>query len=281
MALLTPFTVPNTWNAQQVAPILADTIAQGITKTMVWKAPWPDCETNRMFPGQEVVDYADLVAAKVTVEPLSEDDTEADGNATVTVEFAPAEWGFGTSDAADPNPQPLLRYDRIDKSILSHPDYRVGGGGDFELDYEDLAMLDIWASEPDYALKSAWQFTDPVTREEVTLSENAQEVAKLLIEKVDTYFSPAPVISHVHLTKQRPACTAIGFIYTAAELTSVFDIPTNSIPQYYNRSGTPTDYQWLCVGEDRQQLQRGGNWKRNLEFQGAEYYPVGLYPRTI
>lgn len=148
----------------------------------------------------------------------------------------------------------------IERSLYEHPEFRVGGGGNYELTNEDVAAIKSWEKNPDPDYKKIYvyshdDYATAPTAESPILSANAQMFSKGLELGVDVWVDKAPVL--------RESVSYVGGPPPAASAGQKED-PPEGFPNI------PAGYEWIR-STDRG-LRSGGQtkWVNDTEWIGAK-----------
>jgi len=139
------------------------------------------------------------------------------------------------------------------RSLLEHPKFRKGGGGEHELNGDDIASIEAWKTAAP-SLKKEYQYYDTNTEITGTLSAPAQMFAKGLELGLESYEDYAPIVRRTTTYAGGPPGNSTA---------GLKDTPPNF-------SGKPSGYEWRKTAD--RGIRAGGQtrWERIEEWAGAE-----------
>lgn len=147
----------------------------------------------------------------------------------------------------------------VQRSLYEHPAFRVGGGGAFELNGEDVAAIKAWEKNPYPEYKKIYTYSKDgyksgVSAASPTLSDKAKMFARGLEQGLEYWVDKAPV----------------------ARLTEIYSggpPPEGSAGQKEDPSGfanVPSGYEWIRTADRGTRSGGQTKWKRSIEWVGAK-----------
>jgi hypothetical protein len=144
----------------------------------------------------------------------------------------------------------------VSRSMLEHPQFRVGGGGADELAVYDVTDIEYWKNEPSADLKKEFKYArllESGGTYVADLSESAKLFATGILQGVEEYEDYAPVLRKTTTLIGGPGATT-----QAGQKDEPAVFP-----------GKPTGYEWLKTA-DRSVTQGGRKrWQKIEEWTGA------------
>lgn len=259
-AAVTAYTVPASWEAQEVGPVI-DLGEQGEKGTATYMAPYPACKTigNAAYRPAAGVSFGStgMVVGTVKIEPKSAD---ADGMALVTIGLIPIEKSEDTDSEGEPVQVTYRRrWENIDKPLNTAPIYFDGAQA---LSEPDLVDIEMWRQEPEPTLKRAFKYQKD--KAIVTLSAKGQHFAKKLQRGGESYFFAYPVVSRVGITRQGlDSSTMMNKFYKA--------------PPGFPKNKYPAGWFWVGIEDDSEQYGRTGPIEGTVSFRGVSAADRDLY----
>lgn len=190
------------------------------------------------------------------------------GILTVTAEYEHMS-GSRAGDKKESEPQDEIEWTQIERPLEQHPLYQEADNtvtpprpaGARALSADDLNALAMWEREEDYKLRKDFKFKNP-DGEELTLSANAQHLARKKLRGQDTYLVFAPVFRR---TTQMRACPDGSLCGRRQRLTFLSGDMRNK-------------YEYLQSADRGTRSGDHGRWQRAREWTGAEYWDPDIYP---
>lgn len=143
----------------------------------------------------------------------------------------------------------------VNRSMLEHPAFRLGGGGTYELTEEDIAAIEKWKNEDDVTKKSEYKYKESSTSTTyTTLSTNAQKFATGIQQGIESYDDFAPV---VRVTTS---------LVNGGSSTSTAGLKDNP-PTF---AGGPAGYEWRKSADRSIRTGKQNKWERTEEWLGAK-----------
>ncbi len=146
----------------------------------------------------------------------------------------------------------------VERPMLEHPQFRVGGGGANALTNQDVVDIELWRNEPSPDLRKVYKYTAPSASGEPTefeLTTNGKLFAAGILLGIETYPDFAPVARKTTAYTDGPPSESNA---------GLRDEPPNSF------LGLPSGYEWR-KSADRAIMSDGRNkWDRSEEWMGAE-----------
>jgi hypothetical protein len=139
------------------------------------------------------------------------------------------------------------------RPMLEHPEFRIDGGGTYELTPRDVMDIEAWKNEPTTSVREAFSYYDPETDSSIELSANAQKFCAGLNMGLETYEDFAPVI--------RKTTTFAGGIPGDSEAGFKDTPPTFT--------GRPAAYEWRKSADRSVRSSGQTRWDRVEEWVGA------------
>lgn len=148
-----------------------------------------------------------------------------------------------------------IEWTMFQRSIFEHPAFAPGAGGEYQLEEEDLAQIQLWEALENSTLKKDFQFyPDPSNPVEISLGDNAVKCAKLILRGIDTYEDYAPVLRRTtKFANGNPSTTDAG-------------LRDLSGPTF---AGKPSGYEWLKTADRSVRSDRDRQWNQVEEWIGA------------
>ena len=189
----------------------------------------------------------------------------------------------GTGNSNTPTYE--IEWVEIDRALILHPLFAVGGTGAHALTTQDVEMIQKWEDEPNPAYKYIFQFTalaDPFnpnigtatptsqttlppvggqTYNVYTLSPNAQVYAAKRQKGIESYRLWAPVARQTIESFTLPTSAPCGLI----------EAPPGAI-------GAPSGYTYQRSAQRATKTGRYGKWQQQQEWQGVDTIDTDLYP---
>lgn len=196
----------------------------------------------------------DGLVSSTTLEPIELTDRAI---LLVTVETASdtSEYTFETGQRKEVSYE--IDWVDVQKPMIQHPKFAVGGGGEHELTSGDLAAIEAWKNGADTEHKEIYEY--PIDSASgsptwATLSANAIMFARGIELGIEYFNYKAPVARQTETWVKGPP--------TRAE-AGLKDDPPAGFPNL------PTGYEW--IRESDRSLRRGGvrKWDRDIEWIGA------------
>lgn len=231
----------------------------GYTNTIEYVGPYIDIRAAGCDVGITWGSYPGLVTS-ASAEPIEGTDYAI---LTVVVErkFASNDPDSSekTGDLAETNEE--IDWVDVQRSLFEHPEFRVGGGGTYELTNEDVAAIKKWQEMPSVGYKKDYIYVTGRMEDwsggsegTATLSTNAKMFAAGIEQGIEIWIDKAPVV--------RKSETYVGGPGPKGKAGKKED-PTGV-------DKVPTGYEWIRNGD--RNLHRGGQtrWQRDIEWIGAK-----------
>ena len=152
-----------------------------------------------------------------------------------------------------------IEWTRITKPMITHPDFRPLGGGQFELTTTDIVQIEAWRNGKVPTKKSAfeWPRYNSANRSEKPtwygLSVNATKLANGVLMDIDTWEDYVPV-----------ARKTTGFVNGPPNTSTAGQKET---PQGF--VGLPQGYEWRKSADRGTRTGKQNKWDRTEEWEGA------------
>lgn len=193
-------------------------------------------------------DYVGRIKS-ATIEPTENAETSM---ATVTVEqpIDNAESGTGTLQAVSYE----IRWVTIERSMYEHPDFIIGGGGDYELSNGDIYDLQKWqAPENEKSLRDSYSYNE--NGYDTTLSANAKMFARGIELGLETFEDKAPTAIRIsEYVNGPPPETDAGL-----KQDPMIDFPN-----------LPSGFEWRKETADSTRAAGATKWNLTEEWLGAK-----------
>jgi hypothetical protein len=141
----------------------------------------------------------------------------------------------------------------IERAMLEHPHFIVGGSGSGCLDDEDVVNVEAWKNEKDASLRREFKFSN-AQGTATTLSSKAIYFAKGVNLGVETWTDYRPVLRKTTVYKDAPPPST-----GAGSKTSSISFP-----------GGPTGYQWVKTCDRFLNSGSRNKWERSEEWTGMD-----------
>lgn len=163
--------------------------------------------------------------------------------------YSQSDSGGGTGLATETTYE--IEWVEFSRSMYEHPKFRIGGGGTYELDSDDVARIELWKNEQNADLRGDYKVTNDGT--EVDLSTNAKMFCRGLELAQENYSDFAPVV--------RVTTTYVGGSPSGSDAGEKDNPPT--------AAGGPSGYEWRKSAD--RSLRKGGQTRfdRVEEWVGA------------
>lgn len=145
------------------------------------------------------------------------------------------------------------RWVPIERDLLEHPAFRVGGGGKYALAIDDVAAIEKWKTEENAERKNEYKYRNEEGGAYQTLSANAQMLAKGIQRGVEVWVDYAPVI--------RSTTIYVGGMPPQGECGQAMIPPAAAAP--------PTGWQWRKSADDAVKIGGESQSERVEEWEGA------------
>ncbi len=144
----------------------------------------------------------------------------------------------------------------IQRPLIEHPKFRVGGGGTYQLTETDIIELRAWEDGTDTEKKAEYKFKPKYELSDYyqDLSTNAKMYAKGVVLGIEYFNDKAPVARRTEAYAGGPPPES-----NAGQKETPANFP-----------GLPSGYEW--IREADRGLRRGGQtrWNRDIEWLGAK-----------
>ncbi|WP_043585373.1 hypothetical protein [Geminisphaera colitermitum] len=231
--------------------------AAGRRVELLYRGPYAAAKAKRPKPGQTIAGVEGTEGLYVDQTEVYPDEAGPTASGTLKIILADEGGNSGASTVIDKQITWEVEWVDLSRPLSQHRRYRAGGVN--ALTDNDLADIEAWKNETAGDLRRAFKYKNG-KGEEVTLTVNAQHLAKKLLRGQETYVHPAPVVRKTSRQWVAPKTTQMG---------------KRSAAKPY--ADAPDGYQWLTTADKSLHQGTRGKWERVQEFTGAEEWDADLY----